>query len=103
MSAQWTSKLPLRRSSKKYSSVARRDVAAAEQHLVAPDRHGADDVQRVFVVDRVADGADRAVPIVVGGHLVVNRPATGLAVLDAARNEHEGSVAAGHSRAACVA
>ena len=76
-------------------AVARLDVAAAQQHLVAPHRHRADHVERVFVVDGAAGGADRALAVVVGGHLVVDRAAAGLAVLDAARNEHGGSVAAG--------
>jgi hypothetical protein len=46
---------------------ARLDVAAAQQHLVAPHRHRAHHVERVFVVDLAAGRADRAFAVVVGG------------------------------------
>ena len=53
-------------------AVARLDVAPAQQHLVVPDRHGADDVERVLVVDGAAGGADRALAVVVGRNAVVD-------------------------------
>src|SRR5450755_3606120 len=79
-------------------AIARLDVAAAEQHFVAPDRHGADDVERILVVDRAAHAARGALAVVVGRDLVPRCAAAGLAMLDAARNEHGGSVLAASIR-----
>ncbi|SOT39063.1 hypothetical protein F01_190089 [Burkholderia cenocepacia] len=45
-------------------SVARFDRAAAQQDLVAPDRHRADDVARILIMDRAAVIADEALAVV---------------------------------------
>ncbi len=73
-------------------AVARLDIAPAQQHLVAPYRHRADHVQRVLVVDRVANGAGRALAVVVRRHRVNRGAAAGLAVLDAVGCEHRARV-----------
>jgi hypothetical protein len=69
-------------------AVTRLDVAAAQQHLLAPDRHRAHHVERVFVVHFAARGADRPVAVVVGRHAVLGRRAADAAMLDAAHVEH---------------
>ena len=65
--------------------VPRFDGAPAQQHALLPDRHRADDVDRVFVMDLAATAADRTFAVVVGGHAVVGGLAAGTAMLDATR------------------
>ncbi len=69
-------------------AAARLDVAAAQQHLVAPDRDRAHHVQRIDVVHRPASWAHRTLAVVVGGDEVLDRGAAGSAVLDVAGMEH---------------
>jgi hypothetical protein len=69
-------------------AVSRLDVATAQQHLLAPDRHRAHHVEGVLVVHLAAGGADRAVTVVVGRHAVLGRRAADAAMLDAAHVEH---------------
>ena len=47
-------------------AVARFDRAPAEQHLVVPDRHRADDVARILIVDGAAVTAHEAFAVVAG-------------------------------------
>ncbi|CAG9229457.1 conserved hypothetical protein [Burkholderia vietnamiensis] len=44
--------------------VARFDRAAAQQHLIAPDRHRADHVARILVMDRAAVIANEALAVI---------------------------------------
>jgi hypothetical protein len=76
-------------------AVARLDGALAQQHLVAPHRHRADDVVRVLVVHRAARRADRTLAVVVGWNAVGHRAAAGAAEANglSRRQEHRGSLA----------
>ena len=65
-------------------TLARLDVAAAQQHLFAPDRQRADHIQRVLVVHDLAGAAHRTVAVVIGRHEVIRGRAAGLAMPNAA-------------------
>ena len=66
-------------------AVAWLDRPLAQQHLLAPHRHGADHVERVLVVDGLAGGANGTLAVVVSGDDVGHGGAALTTVFDSAQ------------------
>jgi len=60
----------------------RLDVAAAQQHLALPNRHGPHHIERVFVLDVAASATHGPLPVVVRRNAVFHAGAAGTAVHD---------------------